>query len=71
MTTLETLRSSLSHVAESGDVPLTAALGRLSSLRTLVMPCQYPITKEAVGQVAQLSTLQDLDLSSPEQVCLP
>ncbi|CAL5228289.1 g11394 [Coccomyxa viridis] len=35
------------------------------------MPCQYPITKEFLGQVAQLSTLQDLDLSATYPAELP
>lgn len=70
ITTLETLRCYLCHISDPEDVPLTPALGKLSSLRTLVMPCQYPITKEFLGQVAQLSTLQDLDLSATYPVGL-
>ena len=69
MTALETLHFS-DDVNTLHDKDLAAALENLSTLRTLVMPSSHPIRKFMMGQVAQLSTLQALDLST-QWVSLP
>ncbi len=64
MATLETLRLYGHTNPALEGVHLAAALGKLSALRTLVMPRYYQLSEEVVGQVAQLTTLLELDLST-------
>ena len=60
--TLETLQFHFTDL--SSDCCLAAMLGNLSHLRTLKTPESEAVTAELVSQVAQLTALQDLDLSS-------
>ena len=60
--TLETLQFHFTDL--SSDCCLAAMLENLSSLRTLKTPESEAVTAELVRQVAQLTALQDLDLSS-------
>ena len=62
MSTLETLQFHFTDL--SSDCCLEAMLGNLSNLRTLKTPESEAVTAELVSQVAQLTALQDLDLSS-------
>ncbi len=62
-TTLETLQWHNSWTPLPGGAQFAAALENSSTLRTLVMPSPHPITEEAACHFAQLSTLQELDVS--------
>lgn len=71
LSTLETLQLHCTSLPPPGGIELAAALGMSSILNTLVMPSDVPSTKEVLHQVAQLSTLQKLDLSTdPVRVSL-
>ncbi len=57
-----------SWLTPAGDGHL-AAVGDLSNLKMLKLPDTELVTQELVDQVAQLSYLQDLDLTSDRVRC--
>ena len=71
LTTLEKLdMKTLQLLSTPNPAPFTpctdgrlAVLRASSSLRALAMPCFKPVTQDIVAEIAQLTTLQDLDLS--------
>ncbi len=69
MSLLKTLQFHFTDL--SSDCCLAAMLGNLSNLRTLKTPKSEAVTAELVSQVAQLTALQDLDLSSVYVSCIP